>query len=164
MESLSRNGSGIIDFIAHKKHIEKERTIREDPKMHLVHFLEWAYDSTKPESANNHPTEGTPDSFEAHFNNGKVKGRLTYERSVSQESDGNEESLLFQELGRAGRNIGYKAGDGYFHVFYYIGDPQAEAFFMEPDEIVQFLAELGAPYKHNDPFPFALEPAMESQG
>lgn len=158
MESLSRDGSNIIDFIARKKHIEKERTIREDPKMHLVHFLEWAYDASKRANGNNFPTEGTPDSFEAHFDNGKVKGQLIYERSVSQESGSDEESLLFQELGALGRNIGYKVGDGYFHVHYYIGDPHSEAFFMEPDEVVQFLAELGAPYKHNDPFPFAISP------
>lgn len=163
MESLSRDSSNIIDFIARKKHIEKERAIREDPKMHLLHFLEWAYDASKPDSGNNFPTEDTPNCFEANFDNGKIKGRFIYERTVSPDSELEEEFLIFQELGSKGRNIAYKMASGFIEPFCYRNTPQNEEFYMNPDDVTRFLVELGAPYKHTDPFPFAISPSSAKE-
>lgn len=143
-----------IDFVFRKKRNEKERRIAENPQVYMMNFLNWAYDSAKPAQTDS----SYPNEFFAAFNNGRVRGSLIYERTIS--DDGSEiasESLQFRELSGTGRSLGYNVSNGSITLYSFYGDPSQEAFYMDEKEIAKFLTELGAPYKSGDSFPFDEE-------
>ena len=153
MVDSGEKSSKIIDFATKKAEMEGKVKFNQEITIRVSNFLNWAYNAAIPKDFENNPIK--TDEFRARFNNNAVKGTLIYERTVNEKRGYEEEAVSFTETRGEGRVLLSSVENNIPTLWCYKNGPDESTIEMTPEEIMQFLKDLGTPHEPSDPFPFA---------
>jgi len=153
MDDTPEQNPKIIDFADKKAQKEEKTRLNIEILTGVNNFLNWAYNSARPKDAENNPIK--TDEFRARWNNKTVRGILIYKRSFDEKRRHEEEAVSFTENGEGGRVLLRSVENNIPTLWCYKNGPDEGVSEMTPEEIKQFLEDLGAPHEPSDPFPFA---------